>query len=53
MNYYLHGFINSFLTNTAKSNTMLIVSDEEEMSSEIYDLDDNKCNKKGPIFFSV
>lgn len=50
MNYYLHGFINSFLTNTAKSNTMLIVSDEEEMSSEIYDLDDNKCNKKGPIF---
>ena len=46
--FYLYLIL--LLANTAKSNTILLVSDEEDMSSEIYDLDDNKCNKKGPIF---
>lgn len=31
------------------SNTMLIISDEK-MTSEIYDLDESACNKRGPSF---
>ena len=34
---------------TERSNTMLIVSDEE-MTTEIYDLEESECNKRGPSF---